>query len=73
MNTSGRATLLHDWRLAHGLTLRELAGLTGFSDAYVSRLERGERHLRPLARVRFARALGAQVKELFEAEAGDGS
>lgn len=56
------------WRLAQGLTLDEVAGLTGFSESMLSRAERGERCLSPKARVRIARCLGARVAELFEAE-----
>jgi transcriptional regulator with XRE-family HTH domain len=56
---------MRQWREDHGLTLSEIAGLTGYSVPYVSRIERGERNLRPLDRIRVARSLGADVSELF--------
>jgi transcriptional regulator with XRE-family HTH domain len=58
-------TPLREWRERNGLTLVDMSGLTGYSDAFLSRLERGERNLAPLEKVRFARALGARVDELF--------
>jgi transcriptional regulator with XRE-family HTH domain len=61
-------TRLRVWRLEHGLTLEDLAGLTGFSIAMLSRVERGQRRLRPLDRVRFARRVGVPVRALFEVE-----
>jgi transcriptional regulator with XRE-family HTH domain len=54
------------WRREKGLTLAEMAGLTGYSEAMISRAERGERVFSPMARVRVARRLGAKVAELFE-------
>ncbi len=51
-----------------GVTLEELAGLTGWSEPYLSRVERGERKLKPLDRVRLARAVGVPVGALFEPE-----
>jgi transcriptional regulator with XRE-family HTH domain len=59
-------TKLKMWRKTHGLTQQELADLTGLSQGYVSHLEAGERTLPPLERVRFARAVGASVRDLFE-------
>jgi len=66
--TSQQPNYLRRWRGLHGLTLEELAGLTGLSPAMVSRVERGERQLRPLTRVRVARLLGVPVAELFPVE-----
>ena len=63
-------TRLKAWRKANGLTLGDEAGLSGYSIAFLSRLERGHRNLRPLDRVRLARALGAPVCDLFEPEPG---
>lgn len=57
------------WRVDHGLSERELAGLTGISPAMLSRVERGERQLAPLTRIKVARRLGVAVEELFEPEA----
>jgi transcriptional regulator with XRE-family HTH domain len=59
---------LRRWRLSNGLTLEEVAGLTGRSAPFLSRVERGERHLKPKERVRFARALGEPVGTLFDPE-----
>jgi len=56
------------WRIGAGLTLEDLSGLTGLSEAYLSRVERGHRKLKPLDRVRVARAVGAPVGALFEPE-----
>jgi len=59
---------LRQWREANGLTLADEEGLTGLSQPFLSRLERGERNLRPLDRVRIARALGCSVSDLFDPE-----
>jgi transcriptional regulator with XRE-family HTH domain len=58
-------TPLSRWRALHGLTLAELADLTGYSAAMLSRVERGERRVPPLKRVQLARLLGVRVSELF--------
>jgi transcriptional regulator with XRE-family HTH domain len=59
---------LRRWRLDHGLTLDEVAALTGVSEAMVSRVERGERQLAPATKVLVARRLGAKLGELFDIE-----
>ncbi len=56
---------LRDWRESAGLTLEEVAGLTGLSRSELSRVERGVRGIAPLTRVRVARALGVPLAELF--------
>lgn len=56
------------WRLDHGLTLEEVAGLTGLNVGFLSRVERGERGVAPLTKVQLARRLGAPVQDLFEVE-----
>lgn len=56
---------LRMWRQAQGITLEELADVTGFSVPMLSRVERGERQLSALARIRFARLLGVRVREIF--------
>lgn len=58
-------TPLRTWRQRHGLTLEEVADVTGVSVPMLSRVERGERRLSALARIRLARALGTRVRELF--------
>lgn len=62
---AGEATALREWRGAAGFTLEDVAGLTGFSTAMLSRAERGKRTLSPQAKVHIARALGVSVAELF--------
>ncbi len=56
------------WRANNGATLEDVSGLTGLSPAMLSRVERGERQLAPLTKIRVARCLGVQVGELFEPE-----
>lgn len=56
------------WRAQNGLTIDEVAGLTGLSKAYISRIERGERCPTPLTRVAIARRLGCGVADLFDVE-----
>jgi len=65
------ATRFATWRRDHGLTLAECSGLTGYSPGHLSRVERGQRTLKPLVKVRIARALGAQVDELFEPQGAE--
>ena len=62
---------LRRWRAERGLTLDEVAGLTGYSKAYLSRLERGERCPTPLTKVTVARRLGAPVGDLFRVPAAE--
>jgi len=62
---------LRQWRARHRLTLEEVADLLGVSSSQLSRLERGERGIRPLDRVRYARLLGVRVAEIFPLEASD--
>ncbi|HLM96765.1 MAG TPA: helix-turn-helix transcriptional regulator [Acidimicrobiales bacterium] len=64
-NTTSR---LRRWRIANEVTLEDLSGLTGLSQPLLSRVERGERRLKPLDRVRVARAVGEPVGALFEPE-----
>jgi transcriptional regulator with XRE-family HTH domain len=62
-----RHNSLRLWRERHGLHLEEVADLLGLSASYLSRLERGQRRLRPFDQVRVARALGVRVAEVFPA------
>lgn len=59
---------LRQWRIDEGLTIDEVADLTGYSVAMLSRAERGLRTFSPKARVTIARRLGVRVSELFEVE-----
>ncbi len=60
---------LRKWRVANGLTLEDVGDLTGLSPSMVSRVERGERALRPRTKLLVARRLGVRPSELFEPEA----
>jgi transcriptional regulator with XRE-family HTH domain len=62
------ATKLRKWREANGLIQPEVAWLTGYSVPMISLLESGERDLKPLAKIRFARRLGVPPSELFDIE-----
>jgi transcriptional regulator with XRE-family HTH domain len=58
--------LLRAARKRHGLTLRELAELTGLSMPYLSGLENGRKlNPRPRTKRDLARALNYDVDELF--------
>lgn len=64
-------TRLRAWRLAQGLTMAEVADLTGFSPSMLSRLERGERVPIPRTKVLIARALGVSIRDLFDVDLVD--
>lgn len=62
---------LRTWRAENDVSLAEAADLTGFSEAHLSRIERGLRSPSPRARVVIARRLGARVGDLFDPEPVD--
>lgn len=64
--TPTSTTRLAAWRKKHNLTLAECAGLSGFSAPYLSRVERGQRNLSALGKVRLARALDVPIADLFD-------
>jgi len=64
----GKLSKLRTWRLGHGLSLDETSGLSGLSEASMSRIERGIQSASPATKVRIARALGASVADLFDPE-----
>lgn len=66
MGTQTHTTRLREWRLAHDYSENELADLTGLTQAYISRLERGVRGASHATKVRIARALGVPVRDLFD-------
>lgn len=68
MGESVPKTRFQAWRLANGLTIGETSALIGLSQSYVSRVEKGERVLPPLTKVKVARRLGARLSDLFEVE-----
>lgn len=59
-------TKLRQWRTERGWSLNEFSGLTGYSVAYLSRVEREERVPGPEVKITIARRLGADVRELFD-------
>lgn len=59
---------LRQWRTDTGLTLADVADLTGRSKGYLSRIERGERTPPPLVKVQIARRLGTRVRDLFDVD-----
>jgi transcriptional regulator with XRE-family HTH domain len=64
-------TKLAAWRTANGYTLRDLAGLSGFSDSHLSLVENGRRQMTAASKVRLARSVGAEVSDLFDAPDAD--
>ena len=52
-------------RLEKHYTMSELGYLAGVSQAFISRIENGERSPAPAVQVRIARALGVSLAELF--------
>jgi transcriptional regulator with XRE-family HTH domain len=66
-------TKLRSWREAKGLSLAEVSDLTGYSEAMLSRAERGERAFSPMARVLIARRLGIAIAELFDPDEAPGT
>lgn len=56
---------LRQWRTQNGLTLAEVAGLSGIHISAISRIERGIIKPRVRTKLRIARALGARVDALF--------
>jgi len=61
-------TAFWQWRDREGLTLAEVADLVGLSVAMLSLVERGERQLAAMTKVRVARRLGVPISDLFEPE-----
>ena len=59
-------TKLRRWRTENGYTLEDLGGLSGYSRAHLSQVERGKARMSPHAKVRLARALGVAVSDLFD-------
>jgi len=63
------STNLRAWRHQAGLSLGEVAGLTGLTPGYLSRIETGSRAVAPLTKVSIARRLGVRVDEIFPVHA----
>ena len=56
---------LRRFRETHGLSLRDVAAVSGLSRAMLSRVERGERRLSGLKKISLAQSLGVAVEDLF--------
>lgn len=61
-------TRLAQWIEDNGLTLSEVADLSGYSKSMIGLTARGERNMSVTAKVRLARCLGARVSDLFDAD-----
>jgi transcriptional regulator with XRE-family HTH domain len=59
-------TKFRNWRTGRGLTLQDLARVTGRSISGLSRIERGIRGVSRIEQLRIARALGVDVSDLFD-------
>jgi transcriptional regulator with XRE-family HTH domain len=66
--TMPEASRLLTWCAEHGLTITDVAGLSGYSVPYLSLISRGKRTPPPHAKVAIARAVGARVGDLFTSE-----
>jgi transcriptional regulator with XRE-family HTH domain len=62
------ASRLLKWCADNGLTITDVAGLSGYSVPYLSLISRGKRTPPPRAKVAIARAVGARVGDLFANE-----
>ncbi|HVD03842.1 MAG TPA: helix-turn-helix transcriptional regulator [Candidatus Dormibacteraeota bacterium] len=65
-NRTSLFSRLRRWRVSNGLTLDDVSDLCGLSPSMISRVERGERMLRPRTKVLIARRLGVRTSEIFE-------
>jgi transcriptional regulator with XRE-family HTH domain len=59
---------LRRWRRDRGWRLKDVGDLAGYSESFISLVERGHRRLTPEAKLRIARALGVRIADLFEPE-----
>ena len=59
---------LRAWRLEQGLTLSEVADLTGFTVAMLSLVETGKRSFSRQGKIRLARRLKVPLRALFDVE-----
>lgn len=61
-------TRLRSWRIGNDYTLHEVSDITGFSEAFLSRLEREQREASAETKKVIARRLGVSISDLFEVE-----
>lgn len=59
---------LRAWRRKEGLTLTDVAGLSGYCPAMISLVESGKRQFSPKAKVILSRRCGVPVSTLFDPE-----
>lgn len=59
---------LREWRLANGMTLKELARRTGLDYRYLSQLERGLRKGTPNTWIKISKELQVPAKTFFPDE-----
>ena len=63
------AKQVREWRAEHDVSISDLAGFLGCSSSYLSRVERGERELSTLAKIKLSHIVGIPVGTLFGPEA----
>jgi transcriptional regulator with XRE-family HTH domain len=61
-------TQITRWRLIRGLTLRQLAALSGVDASAISAIERGQRQPRPSTLLKLSAALAVHPGELLRRE-----
>ena len=54
------------WRKLEGLTLEDVSHLCGLSIGFLSHMERGQREVAPLTKVKISRALGVPLRTLWD-------
>lgn len=62
------ANRLRLWRVSEGLSLQEVADLTGVDIGHLSRVERGLKGVSPRTKVLIARRLGVPIREIFDVD-----
>ena len=66
-----RKNSLRKWRLAKGVTLKQLAQKSGYSYSYLVKLEKGLCKGTPNTWIRMARELQIPVRDLFQETVGE--
>lgn len=70
MHAAGSSALpvgekLRRWRELQGLSIQDVADLSGVSASMLSRVETGHRGLTPLLKARIAKGLGVRIVDVF--------
>lgn len=68
MPETAAASRLLEWCAEHDVTITDMAGLSGYSVAYLSLISRGKRTPPPQVKIALARAVGARVSDLFASD-----